>query len=405
MKVGLFIGNIKATDGGGFTYVSELLRAIGKIAHGVDLEFVVLHYGLQDVKVISAGLKTLDLLAEKRSVLSKKEIFFTNFRGSLERVWDSVVGGARSAPWEARVCDLHGIGFVLRLVPWCSMTMDIPFGAVIWDLQHRVNPWFPEVSSNGDWEKRETSFSRLCQRASLLFTGTKQGADEIQRFYCVPSERIKIAPFPTPRFALEGYQNKYDAGIVEKFALPRDFLFYPAQYWPHKNHVAVLEACRSVRERTGWDLGVVFVGSEKGNFEHVRDYANKMGAVDYTRFLGFVTLDELIQLYRRAFCLTFPTFTGPDNLPPLEAFALGCPVVASSVPGAEEQLGNAALLFPPSDAAVLADRIIELRETTGLRDRLITSGLQRAGRDTWEQYADVLVKSVSEFYAVRRAWR
>jgi glycosyltransferase involved in cell wall biosynthesis len=159
-----------------------------------------------------------------------------------------------------------------------------------------------------------------------------------------------------------------------------------------------------VRDQTQWNLCVVFVGSEKGNREYLQRYATRLGLGDAVRFLEYVTQGQLVQLYRRAFCLAFATFCGPDNLPPLEAFALGCPVVASDVPGASEQLGDAALLFPPADHAVLAQRIVELKSDSLLRQRLIEAGLRRAARHSWTDYVCGLVAALDEFGRIRRAW-
>src|SRR5262249_3316848 len=130
----------------------------------------------------------------------------------------------------------------------------------------------------------------------------------------------------------------------------------------------------------------------------------RLGLDGAVRFLDYVTQDELVALYRRAFCLAFATFCGPDNLPPLEAFALECPVVASDVPGASEQLGDAALLFPPADDRALAQRIVELRSDPALRRSLVQAGLQRTTRHSWTEYVQGLVAAVDEFSRIRRAW-
>ena len=65
---------------------------------------------------------------------------------------------------------------------------------------------------------------------------------------------------------------------------------------------------------------------------------------------------ELIALYRHALALTFVSYFGPDNLPPLEAFALGCPVITSAIEGVDEQLGNAALYVNPDSVSNLSMR-------------------------------------------------
>jgi glycosyltransferase involved in cell wall biosynthesis len=87
---------------------------------------------------------------------------------------------------------------------------------------------------------------------------------------------------------------------------------------------------------------VVFCGSDKGNESYIKQMAAELDLADQVKFLGFVPQEDLCSLYRNAFALTYVTFNGPNGLPPLEAFALGCPVVASKILG--EQLGDGALL-------------------------------------------------------------
>jgi hypothetical protein len=94
----------------------------------------------------------------------------------------------------------------------------------------------------------------------------------------------------------------------------------------------------------------------------------------------------------------------PKLLPPLEAFALGCPVVASAVLGSEEQLGDAALLFAPRDEHGLARHILTLRDAD-TRARLIGKGDKRT-RDgsTWDDYTSNLITSLDDLASTRRAW-
>jgi glycosyltransferase involved in cell wall biosynthesis len=284
------------------------------------------------------------------------------------------------------------------------MTSEIPFAAVIWDLQHRNNPWFPEVSSRGEWEGREKNYASLTRRASLLFTGTRRGRREIMRYYQISPDRIKILPFAAPSYVSEMALMPFDAKVLERLGVNGDYLYYPAQFWPHKNHVAVLEACKLVRERTGRDFKVVFSGSEKGNMAYVRDHARQLGLEHVVLFLGFVERAELVQLYRGAFCLVYATFCGPDNLPPLEAFALGCPVVASDVPGAKEQLGEAALLFSPSDYEDIAQKITRLFGDS-VRAGLVQAGRARVRDLNWDAYAEKMIEALDEFSMIRRAWQ
>jgi glycosyltransferase involved in cell wall biosynthesis len=125
--------------------------------------------------------------------------------------------------------------------------------------------------------------------------------------------------------------------------------------------------------------------------------------LERVRFLGFVETDELVRLYRGAHALTYLSFFGPENLPPLEAFALGCPVVQADVRGAREQLGDAALLVPPTDAAAIAEAVRRF-EDADLRDRMTEAGRDRAAGYTAEGYVRGVVDFLDEFEPVRSTW-
>jgi Glycosyltransferase len=290
-----------------------------------------------------------------------------------------------------------------NLTPFDCITMEIPYITVIWDLQHRVQPCFPEVSEHGRWNWRERNFADLCRRASIIITGTNAGKAEIEYFYQVPANRIKILPHPTPRFALDA-PSRDDGAILNKYHIPEGYLFYPAQFWAHKNHAGLLLAAQLLRDTYNLTFPLVFVGADRGNCKHVRELVDRLDLAGQVYFLGFVPQNDLISLYRKAFALTYMTFFGPENLPPLEAFALGCPVIASKVEGAEEQLGDAAVLVDPKDARQVALAVKSLHDDVTLRQMLIQRGLTRARRFTGEDFVSGIFSALDDFELVRRCW-
>jgi glycosyltransferase involved in cell wall biosynthesis len=148
---------------------------------------------------------------------------------------------------------------------------------------------------------------------------------------------------------------------------------------------------------------LALVGSDKGYLDHVRGIARDLGVLERTRFLGFVETTELATLYGGAHALVYLSFFGPENLPPLEAFALGCPVVQADVPGAREQLGDAALFVSPTDATAAADAVRRL-EDPALRARLIEAGRERAGAYSADAYVRGVLDFLDEFEPVRSCW-
>jgi glycosyltransferase involved in cell wall biosynthesis len=111
-----------------------------------------------------------------------------------------------------------------------------------------------------------------------------------------------------------------------------------------------------------------------------------------------------VELYRQALALTYVSWCGPENLPPLEAFALGCPVIATYIPGAQEQLADAALLCEPGDPMSISEAIAKVHADGALRTRLVDAGHIRAKRFSPADYVTGALKFLDEFSAIRRCW-
>ena len=282
---------------------------------------------------------------------------------------------------------------------------DYPFVTVVWDLQHRATPWFPEMSAGGLWDRRERTHDWFLKRATMVVAGTEAGRAELERYYQIPPERVVLLPHPTPRFALDAGPAAPMPGDLEHLGISRPFYLYPAQFWPHKNHVNLVRGFAHLVHKHGADVELVLVGSDKGNRRHVESEVAAVGIADRIRYLGFVPRGDLIALYRNAVALAYASWCGPENLPPLEAFAIGCPVVAARVPGAVEQLGDAAILIDPADPADIAAGLARVRDDGPLRTELIARGLARARRWTALGYVQGVLDALGCIEPILRCWR
>ena len=400
MKVGVYLGDSVPQLGGGFTFEEEVCQSLVRHASETQHKFVL---------VTSAPSEQVSQLPGSMDVISVRRSLSRRISKRLSAEGQKVANRIRSSGTRRpvvmdaeRSLAESGVELVWSL-NFNTPVLEIPFITTVWDLQHRLQPIFPEVSTQGHWEARERHFGRTLRRATAVIAGTEAGKREITSFYQVPPERIWILPHPTPGFALErsaGDINK----VLQKHALPSEYLFYPAQFWPHKNHVAILRALQILRDEHGLRMPVVFVGSDRGNLEHVRTLVQRCSLSEQVRFLGFVPRDELVALYRAAFALVYPTYFGPENLPPLEAFALGCPVVASAVSGSEEQLGDAALLVDPADHRQLAVAIKRLHDDSELRLALVERGRERARRFTGTDFVRGAFALLEKLEPIRMTW-
>lgn len=393
MRIGVYVPSLAADVGGGFTFSSDLLSAVLARSPDPAHEFVVLTRDRPEL-LPPLSLPVVSLTPPRAAGLDRFVRLSHKARGRAPGI------SRTEARFRQLVVDA-GIDVIWCLAPGTPVH-DVPYITVVWDLPHRLQPYFPEVSSGMEWESRDNFYRRELQRASVVVTGTTEGRSEIERFYGVSPERIRLLPHPTPSFVLEAIDAPPPPALPLA-ALQDGYLLYPAQFWPHKNHVGLLLALRHLLER-GHALHLVLVGSDKGNRATVLRSADALGVAPHVHDLGFVSRDELVRLYRHAVAMPYVSFFGPENLPPLEAFALGCPVVAAHVSGSESQLASAALLVDPADPADIADAVQRVLLDTELRAQLVAAGHDRARSFTPSHFVEGVVAICDELAPVIRTW-
>jgi glycosyltransferase involved in cell wall biosynthesis len=272
-----------------------------------------------------------------------------------------------------------------------SFETRLPYILTIHDLQHRLQPEFPEVSANGEWESREYIFRNGIRNATMLLSESETGKEDILNFYGeygVTADQVKVLPL-LPSITLQREINAAERQRVrQKYSLPDRYFFYPAQFWPHKNHLRIVQAMALLKEQHDLRVHILFSGYHSGDireatFKEVADTATKLQVQDQISYFGYVPDDDIAALYAEARGLIMPTFFGATNIPPLEAWALGCPVLTSDIRGIRQQAGEASVLVDPKSDD-------ELCKT------LIAQGAQRLNKFTFDDFRKRLSDVIQE---------
>ena len=412
MNIGVYAGGElpHPEDGGAFGFTGTLFEAILEFRWG-EKKIYIFHHQKENPISKNRGVKFVSLLTFSCENYSngcecKKTTGIKKIIASLKKILGTFLGRVNLQNTQCnkellnRACEYYGVGVVWFMAP-CFEPVSIPYFITVWDLEHRKQPYFPEVSISGNtFEAREKFYAPVLQKAAKIIIGNRVGAHDVNQFYGVSLSRIACIEFPVPSYCSKISQQISLDVLLE---IPKPYLFYPAQFWPHKNHVVIIDALKYLQQ-AGHEFRVVFTGADKGNLEYITKYVRDQRLEEKVYFLGFVDQQAIVALYQNAFCLVFASYFGPNNLPPLEAMQLGCPVISALYDGAQEQLGEAALYFKPFDSLVLAESIIRLHTELGLRESLLAKGQALAQARSAESYIRAIDKLFEEFMQIRKCW-
>jgi glycosyltransferase involved in cell wall biosynthesis len=255
------------------------------------------------------------------------------------------------------------------------------------DLQHLH---LPDFFSEQQRAQREANYRAFCAQASMVSVTSQWGRRDLASHYALAPDKIVVIPLAPALSAYKEFElDNADASLVS-MDLPEDFAFYPAQTWPHKNHLRLIAALALLRAK-GVRVPLVCSGRQNEHFEAIRAAVEGAGLSESVRFVGFVSHEALSALYRRARLLVMPSlFEAAGGFGPIsEAFAMGVPVACSNVTSIPEEVGDAALLFDPYDVESIAQSIERLWSDAGERGRLVELGRRRIARYSWDRVARV----------------
>ena len=176
--------------------------------------------------------------------------------------------------------------------------------------------------------------------------------------------------------------------VRQKYQLPERYVLYVGNVKPHKNLLAMVKAFAELPAEDDYHLVIVgkkegFITGDTGLHEFIQQRGTLAAQVHFT---GFVAEEDLPALYTLARLFVFPSYYEGFGLPPLEAMACGCPVLASDRASMPEICGEAAAYVSPNNPSAMAAKMHALlHQSSGDRERMVHRGHQQAQKYTWEQ--------------------
>ena len=270
-------------------------------------------------------------------------------------------------------------GVDLLFCPFTALTHGepgIPAVSVIHDLQHRDYPQFFSPHETGQRDSFLTDVSKMAAAIICVSEYTRQSVIKHLR---IPHEKTYTVHNCIQTRMGDPESGRSYGDLLDRLGiLGHSYMFYPANFWPHKNHQMLLVAYGMFLSRNPeQEIDLVFTGALDDMQKELKSAVRQMGLAKRIHFLGFLPDDQLAAVWKGCEFLIFPSLYEGFGIPVLEAMTFGKPVLCSSSTSLPEVAGDAALFFDPRKPADIALCIERLVRDESLGTRLISKGRRR----------------------------
>jgi glycosyltransferase involved in cell wall biosynthesis len=286
----------------------------------------------------------------------------------------------RTATWGAKRQIIH--------FPWNGNIPTLQQSTLVLTTLHDVLPLIiPGFFSDhaGEVRYREER-QRDISRTDLLLTDSEFSKQEIMKNFRVQHDPVVIPFGPTlPVGAPAG--EKAGRG---------DYFLYVGGYDPRKGLPQLLNAFLGLHREKKLRTKLVLTGSKlrvSEQFSRLVSEGVTMGVVEEQ---GYVTDDALASLYRNAIALVYPSKYEGFGLPPLEAMALGCPVITTRCTSLPEVCGDAAYYIDPDDPRSISQSLIDFESKPNLRALHSAKGREQSAKFTWDKAATTFLGALDQ---------
>lgn len=242
---------------------------------------------------------------------------------------------------------------------------------------------------------------RSLRAADRVIAGSQAAADDAVRLLGLKPARIRIVPHGLAPHIASVLDHPLPARPTR-----RPYLLAVSTLYGHKNYPRLLHAFAALRRRNAIPHDLHIVGADADlTAADLRRMAEELGVADAVSLLGPVPHDRIADHYQQADALVYVSLAETFGHPPLEAMALGCPVIASNTTSLPEITGGAAELVDPTDVSAIASAIERVVTQPERRANLVAAGRMRAEDFTWPRAAERLLAVLHEVAQSRASTR
>lgn len=275
----------------------------------------------------------------------------------------------------------------------------IPTAVILYDLIPLISPdeQFAAHKPQRDYYFRK--IASLKQSKLLLAISERARLEAIAALKFEPQDVVNVSGAFDEAFKVVEVSAEQKEALFARLNIQKPFVFYTGGADARKNLHRLIEAYASLPPVIRSEHQLVLAG--KMPIGHVEDFkatAARYGlSGDELLLPGYVSDDELLQLYNLCRLFIFPSLHEGFGIPPLEAMSCGAPVIGAQATSLPEVIGLPEALFDPTSVQAIAGKLKQALTDEAFRNRLITHGLQHAKTFTWAATAQRALAAFERF--------
>ena len=256
----------------------------------------------------------------------------------------------------------------------------VPIVVTIHDLSYF---YFPNEFLKKDLYQLKNWTAYSVKKAKRLIAVSKTTKKDIVKWYGIPDSQIDIV--------YNGFEKKIDRDepvtVLDKYNLHENqYILYVGTIQPRKNLKTLIKAF-GIFTKTNPGYKLVLTGKKGWLYDETLEAAQEQLKTKEIVITGYETDENVIELYKHAFCYCLPSLYEGFGIPVLEAMSNSCPVITSHSSSLPEIGGDACLYFNPQDEKDLVEKFEQLQQNEQLRKDLIKKGKERATLFSWKKCA------------------
>jgi glycosyltransferase involved in cell wall biosynthesis len=224
------------------------------------------------------------------------------------------------------------------------------------------------------------------RRAKIVITVSEHTKQDMIRFLRMNPEKIEVIPEGVETRFHGTYPEGKVKSVLDTYGIKQPFLLCVGEQRPHKNITSMIMSFSSFIAISGKKHHLVISGTPYAGYNEPEAITRELGLADLVHFV-YISDPDLPIFYQAADAYLNLSLYEGFGLPILEAMASGTPVIASNRSSLPEIVGSAGILVNPKDIEEAALAMEKITSPGDFRDRLISTGRERAKMFTWENCA------------------